>query len=61
VVPGREQLELRGRELFIHFPDGQGRSKLKVPFAKTGTGRNLNTVQKLVAMAAALATGPDKN
>src|SRR5690606_13631461 len=31
VIPGKEQLEVRGRELFIHFPDGMGRSKLKVP------------------------------
>ena len=55
VIPGREEVELRGRELFIHFPDGQGQSRLKIPFAKTGTGRNLNTVQKLVTMAEALA------
>jgi uncharacterized protein (DUF1697 family) len=51
VIPGRERLELRGRELFVHFPDGQGRSKLKVPFAKEGTGRNLNTVRKLLEMS----------
>lgn len=51
VVPGRERLELRGRELFVHFPDGQGQSKLKVPFADRGTARNLNTVRKLIEMA----------
>jgi uncharacterized protein (DUF1697 family) len=39
-----------GRELFIHFPDGIGRSKLKVPFAKTATARNLNTVAKLLEL-----------
>lgn len=50
-IPGRERLELLGRELFIHFPDGMGRSKLKIPFADVGTGRNLNTVRTLVAMA----------
>jgi uncharacterized protein (DUF1697 family) len=54
VIPGRERVEVRGRELFVHFPDGQGRSKLRIPFAKAGTGRNLNTVRKLVAMAGAL-------
>jgi uncharacterized protein (DUF1697 family) len=53
VIPGREVLELRGRELFIHFPDGLGQSKLKIPFAQLGTGRNLNTVTKLVALARA--------
>jgi uncharacterized protein (DUF1697 family) len=50
-IPGREKVELAGREIFIHYPDGMGRSKLAVPFAKTGTGRNLNTVEKLATMA----------
>ncbi len=51
-IPGKESLALEGRELFIHFPDGQGKSKLKVPFAVTGTGRNMNTIKKLAEMAA---------
>jgi uncharacterized protein (DUF1697 family) len=50
-IPGREEVRLSGREMFIHFPDGMGRSKLKIPFAKTATGRNLNTVEKLLALA----------
>lgn len=53
VIPGREELSLKGRELFVHYPDGQGRSKLKLPFAKEATARNLNTVRKLVEMARA--------
>ena len=55
VIPGREELMLRGRELFIHFPDGMGKSKLKVPFQRIGTMRNLNTATKLAAMAQASA------
>jgi uncharacterized protein (DUF1697 family) len=55
VAPGREELALRGREIFIHFPDGMGQSKLKVPFQKVGTGRNLNTATKLAAMARNIA------
>ncbi|HWA76988.1 MAG TPA: DUF1697 domain-containing protein [Polyangiaceae bacterium] len=51
VSPGREELKLKGRDLFIHYPDGQGKSKLKLPFFKTGTARNLNTVAKLADMA----------
>lgn len=51
VIPGTERVELRGREVFVHFPEGMGRSKLKVPFAAAGTGRNLNTVRALIAMA----------
>jgi uncharacterized protein (DUF1697 family) len=50
-IPGGERLVLRGRELFIHFPEGQGVSKLRLPFAAEGTGRNLNTVRKLLEMA----------
>jgi len=53
-IPGREELELRGRELFVHYPDGIGRSKLKLPLAQAGTGRNLATVRKLAALAEAL-------
>jgi uncharacterized protein (DUF1697 family) len=52
--PGGEELAVRGRELFIHYPEGLGVSKLKVPFADVGTGRNINTVTKLAAMAHAL-------
>lgn len=50
-IPGREELRLAGREVFIHYPDGMGRSRLKIPFAKTATGRNLNTVVRLLALA----------
>jgi uncharacterized protein (DUF1697 family) len=48
--PGGERLALKGREIFIHFPNGQGQSKLKIPFLDVGTGRNLNTVRALIAM-----------
>lgn len=54
VPPGGEELELRGRELYVHFPMGAGESKLKLPFAKLATARNLNTVRMLVEMSAAL-------
>ncbi len=50
-IPGDEELRLIGRELFIHFPTGQGRSKLKIPLQDIGTGRNLNTVRTLLEMA----------
>ena len=56
-IPGGEKVELSGREVFIHYPDGMGRSKLKIPFDKTGTRRNMNTVQKLTTMAEEL--GPE--
>ena len=50
-IPGGERLAVVGRELFIHFPDGMGTSRLKIPFADVGTGRNLNTVRTLLAIA----------
>ena len=52
VIPGPEEVRVVGRELFIHYPDGMGRSKLKLPSVVVGTTRNLNTVAKLTAMAA---------
>jgi uncharacterized protein (DUF1697 family) len=49
-IPGREEVRLIGREAIIHYPDGMGRSKLKLTALGTGTVRNLNTVGKLAAM-----------
>jgi uncharacterized protein (DUF1697 family) len=49
-TPGGESVRPDGREVFVHYPDGMGRSKLKLPLAEIGTGRNLNTVRKLLAM-----------
>jgi uncharacterized protein (DUF1697 family) len=49
-----ETMRLGKREIFVHFPSGQGRSKLRIPAAKTGTARNMNTVAKLAELAAKL-------
>jgi uncharacterized protein (DUF1697 family) len=52
-IPGKEEVGLGRREVYIHFPDGMGRSKLKLPKAwGPATVRNINTVGKLAAMAA---------
>ena len=40
------------REIYVHYPSGQGQSKLQIPAAKAGTARNMNTVAKLAEMAA---------
>jgi len=50
-IPGDERLKLIGRELYIHYPEGMGKSRLRTPLADVGTGRNLNTVRTLIAMA----------
>ncbi|PYT45658.1 MAG: hypothetical protein DMG47_07660 [Acidobacteria bacterium] len=51
-----EELRIEGRELYIYFPNGQGRSKLSgaalEKMLKTqGTGRNWSSVTKMLEMA----------
>ncbi|MBB4194163.1 uncharacterized protein (DUF1697 family) [Rhizobium aethiopicum] len=52
VAPDGEEAKLAGREIYVYYPNGSGRSKLKLPALKSGTSRNLNTVRKLAEMAA---------
>ena len=47
-----ERMALGKREIYVNYGAGMGRSKLRIPAAKTGTGRNMNTVAKLAEMAA---------
>jgi len=54
-----EELYIDGRELYIYFPYGMGRSKLSLPAIErvlniSGTGRNWNTVTKLLELAESL-------
>jgi uncharacterized protein (DUF1697 family) len=49
-----EEIRLGKREIYVHYPQGQGVSKLSMAAAKTGTARNMNTVAQLAAMGAAL-------
>jgi len=46
-----ERLALGTREIYVHYPSGQGQSKLRIPAAKDGTARNMNTVAKLAELA----------
>jgi len=54
-VSGRqtEEIALGTREIYVYYKDGIARSKLKIPAAKAGTARNMNTVAKLVELTAA--------
>lgn len=54
-VSGRrdEELQRGRRELYVHCGDGMADSKLRIPAARDGTGRNMNTVAKLAALAGA--------
>jgi uncharacterized protein (DUF1697 family) len=47
-----EEIGLGRREIYIHYDQGMGTSKLVIPAAKTGTARNMNTVATLAKMAA---------
>jgi uncharacterized protein (DUF1697 family) len=49
-----EQVRLGRRELFIFYPDGMAKTRLRLPSERTGTARNMNTVAKLAERAAAL-------
>lgn len=58
-----EELRLDGRQLYIYYPDGVGRSKLPAvklekALGVTGTARNWNTVLRLLEMAEALEASP---
>lgn len=62
--PDPEELWLHGRELYVHYPEGLGRSKLSPALIErtlktSGTGRNWNTVVKLLEIADGLE-GPRK-
>jgi uncharacterized protein (DUF1697 family) len=46
-----EEIRLGKREIYIYYPNGMGRSKLKIPAAKFGTARNMNTIATLADMA----------
>ncbi len=52
-----EAMVVSGSEVYLHLPDGMGRSKLAVavnrlPDVAAGTARNWNTVRQLAALAA---------
>jgi uncharacterized protein (DUF1697 family) len=53
-VRGQSDEEIRAgrREIYVFYPAGMGRSKLRIPVAEQGTARNMNTVAKLAAMSA---------
>jgi uncharacterized protein (DUF1697 family) len=47
-----EDVRLGNREIYVAYGAGMGRSKLKIPAAEKGTARNINTIAKLVELAA---------
>jgi uncharacterized protein (DUF1697 family) len=47
-----EKIKLGKREIYVHYGEGMGKSKLVIRAAKSGTARNMNTVAVLAKMAA---------
>ncbi len=43
---GRESLKVGVKSVYVYYPDGAGESKLRLPWL--GTGRNWNTVLKII-------------
>ena len=46
-----EEMQLGRREIYVHYGAGIAASKLRIPAAKAGTARNINTIAKLAKMA----------
>ena len=56
ISTGPEELRIDGREVYIYFPNGMARPKMSWPkmertLGTSGTGRNWNTVNKLLEIA----------
>lgn len=47
-----EELRLGRREIYVRYGAGMTDTKLRIPAAKLGTARNMNTVSRLAVMAA---------
>jgi len=50
-----ERMALGTREIYVHYPGGQGQSKLRIPAAESGTARNMNSVRKMAELAEEVA------
>ena len=57
MAPDGEEAHAAGCEIYVHYPNGSGRSKLKLPALKLATARNLNTVRKLAELAREMEGG----
>jgi uncharacterized protein (DUF1697 family) len=47
-----EEISLGTREIYVHYGSGTASSKLRIPAAKVGTARNMNTIATLAGWAA---------
>jgi uncharacterized protein (DUF1697 family) len=45
-----EEVRLGPRALFVFYPDGKARTRLRLPSERNGTARNMNTVARLAEL-----------
>ncbi|MBI9115679.1 DUF1697 domain-containing protein [Sanguibacter suaedae] len=58
VSPDGEEVVCGEREVYVHYPNGMGRSRLRLPSTLgVVTARNMNTIRRLVGMVDDLAAG----
>jgi len=57
VAPDGERAHVSGREIYVHYPNGSGRSRFVLPAIRHATARNMNTVVKLAELARTLEQG----
>lgn len=51
-VGAEEEMQLGQREIYVFYGEGMAHTRLKIPAAKAGTARNMNTIARLAEMAA---------
>lgn len=51
VAPDGEEVRVGAREIYVAYGESMARSRLKIPAARSGTARNINTINRLAAMA----------
>ncbi|MEK7661703.1 MAG: hypothetical protein AAB680_06655, partial [Pseudomonadota bacterium] len=51
-----EVIAIGRREIYVHYGDGMENSRLIIPAAKFGTGRNINTLNKMLELAKNMET-----
>ena len=57
VAPDGEEAHVAECEIYVHYPNGSGPSRLKLPALKSATARNLNTVRRLAGLAREMEGG----
>lgn len=51
-----EIIAIGQREIYVQYGEGMGTSRLIIPAAKIGTGRNINTLNKMLELAQQMET-----